>query len=145
MSEKPQSFENHRKFVPLFAAVAGPILMINLGWAIYRLVQVPTLDNGVSLLVAGALLIVAGYARGFALTVQDRVIRLEMQVRMRQILPADQHGRIKDFTRDQLVALRFAGDAELPGLAAQVLRDNLQDKTAIKKMIKSWQADHLRA
>lgn len=145
MAEKPQSFEHHRKFVPLFAAVALPILAINLGWSVYRLIRTPTADSGVSLLVAIALGIIAVYARLFALTVQDRVIRLEMQLRLKQLLPADQQGRVTDFTRDQLIAMRFAGDAELPGLAAQVLRDNIRDKTAIKKLIKNWQADHFRA
>jgi hypothetical protein len=41
--------------------------------------------------------------------------------------------------------MRFASDAELPALAEQVLRDNIQDKKAIKQMVRDWQADYLRA
>jgi hypothetical protein len=41
--------------------------------------------------------------------------------------------------------MRFASDAELPGLAEQVLRDNIQDSKAIKQLINTWVADHLRA
>jgi hypothetical protein len=43
------------------------------------------------------------------------------------------------------VALRFASDAELAELAQTVLRDNIQDKRAIKRMIKVWNPDHFRA
>jgi hypothetical protein len=64
---------------------------------------------------------------------------------MRELLPADLHGRIGEFTVGQLVALRFASDAELPELAARVLRDNIQQRKAIKRMVKDWQADHQRA
>jgi len=84
-------------------------------------------------------------ARIFALTVQDRVIRLEMRLRLRDLLPADLQPRIPEFTRAQLVALRFAGDRELPALARRVLEERLTDRKAIKAMIVDWQADHLRA
>jgi hypothetical protein len=53
--------------------------------------------------------------------------------------------RIPEFTVNQLVALRFASDAELPGLAGKVLAENLQDRKTIKQMIQNWQADELRA
>jgi hypothetical protein len=79
------------------------------------------------------------------LTVQDRVIRLEMQLRLRQTLPADLHARIDDFTPKQLVALRFASDEELPQLCRTVLNDRVMEQKAIKKMIKKWRPDHLRA
>jgi hypothetical protein len=95
--------------------------------------------------VALALLIVAFSARVFALAVQDRVIRLEMRLRMRELFPADLQPRIVEFTRAQLVGLRFASDGELDELARQVLAGNIQDRTSIKKMVKNWQADDLRA
>jgi hypothetical protein len=63
---------------------------------------------------------------------------------MRDLLSADLQRRIPEFTVGQLVALRFAGDEELPVIAAAVLRDKIQDKKTIKKMVKDWQADHQR-
>jgi hypothetical protein len=81
----------------------------------------------------------------FALKVQDRVIRLEMQLRLQSLLPADQRTRIPEFTLGQLVALRFASDPELPELARKVLEEKLHDRRAIKKMIQNWQPDLLRA
>ena len=39
----------------------------------------------------------------------------------------------------------FASDAELPELARTVLTEKIGDRTAIKKMVRNWQADDLRA
>jgi len=77
--------------------------------------------------------------------VQDRVIRLEMRLRMLQILPAELRPRVPEFSVNQLVALRFASDAELPALAKKVLDEKLNDRKAIKKMIREWEPDFLRA
>jgi hypothetical protein len=103
------------------------------------------MEGLVDLLTAAALLVLAFYARIFALTVQDRVIRLEERLRFERLLPEDLKARIPEFTRGQFVALRFASDAELPALARKVLSDNLTDGKAIKQLVQSWRADHLRA
>jgi hypothetical protein len=94
--------------------------------------------------MAFAFAVTALFARVFALKAQDRLIRLEERMRMRALLPAETQGRIEDFTPDQLVALRFASDAELPKLAAAVLSGNIQKRAEIKKMIQQWRADHCR-
>ena len=73
------------------------------------------------------------------------MIRLKMRLRMQQILPDELRPRIPEFNVSQLVALRFASDAELPVLAKKVLDDKLNDRKAIKKMIRDWQPDLLRA
>jgi hypothetical protein len=80
-----------------------------------------------------------------ALKVQDRVIRLEMRLRMQQQLPPELRVRIPEFTVDQLISLRFASDAELPSLAQKVLDEKLTSRATIKKMVRDWQADLLRA
>ena len=59
------------------------------------------------------------YARGFALTVQDRLIRLEMRLRLAEIAAGGFAAAHPGIHRGQLVSLRFAGDAELPGAGAQ--------------------------
>jgi len=84
-------------------------------------------------------------ARLMALTVQDRVIRLEMRLRLREVLPADLQARIPELTPRQLIGLRFASDAELPQLMRQVLAGSLGNTTEIKKAITQWQGDYLRA
>jgi hypothetical protein len=121
-----------------------PTLLLNVVWSIVRLVRSFSFGTIVSVLVAIALLVLAFYARIFALTVQDRVIRLEMRLRMQQVLPADLCARIPEFTLDQLVSLRFASDRELPALARKVLDEQLVERKAIKRMIHDWQPDFLR-
>ena len=145
MADKPQNFKNHVRIVPLFHQVTLPIFLLNLIWSVVRLVRHPGVESVVSLLLAVAFVLGFLYARMFALTVQDRVIRLEMRLRLQQLLPPDLRARIGEFAVGQLVALRFASDAELPELARKVLDENLKDRKAIKKMIRDWQPDYLRA
>ena len=140
-----QSFENHAKFVPAFHIFILGIFVINLVWSVYRLIHVFSAESAISLVLAIAFLFLAFYSRIFALTVQDRVIRLEMRLRMQQLLSDELRTRIPEFSVSQLVALRFASDAELPVLANKVLDDKLNDRKAIKKMIRDWQPDLLRA
>jgi hypothetical protein len=68
-----------------------------------------------------------------------------MRLRLRQILPPELHTRIQDLTHRQLVALRFASDAELPGLVREILDGKLTTGKEIKLRVKNWQGDWLRA
>ena len=140
-----QNFENHTKIVPAFHFVVLPILAINLVSSIIHVWRNPSTNAVISLLVAVALILLAFCARIFALTVQDRVIRLEMQLRLQGLLPPDLLARIAELTVAQFVSLRFASDAELAELTRKVLADNLTDRKTIKKMIRNWQPDNLRA
>jgi hypothetical protein len=143
MANLPQNYENHRRIVPLYLSVLG-VLGVHAGWTVWRMSRSFSADTAMAALVAAALLVLAVYVRRFALVVQDRVIRLEMRLRLREVLPADQHLRIDDFTKEQLIALRFASDAELPALVETLLRDDVRDARAIKRMVKDWQPDHFR-
>jgi hypothetical protein len=146
-SPEPQSYRTHRKYVPGFHFVAVGILTINLLWSLYRLFTgtTPVFDRVLDVLLAFALILVAFYARVFAMGVQDRVIRLEERLRLTELLPADLKPRIGELRRSQLVALRFASDAELPGLVRKVLDEKIADPNEIKKLIRDWRADHFRA
>ena len=144
MANQEQNLANHARFVAPFHYVAMPILLVNFIWAVVGLVGDISFDALLKVLVAVALMIVALFARVFALKAQDRVIRLEMRLRMRELLPEDLQGRINDFTATQMVGLRFAGDAELPDLARKVLDENIAAATPIKKLIKDWQVDNCR-
>ena len=141
MAAQEQNFANHARLVAPFHYVALPILLLNLGYRIYWLSGGLRFDAILDVLVGVALIIVALFARLFALGAQDRVIRLEMRLRMRELLPDDLQGRINEFTPTQMVGLRFAGDAELPALARKVLDENITKATPIKKEITDWQPD----
>ena len=68
-----------------------------------------------------------------------------MRLRLASILPEDLRAHIASLTPQQLIGLRFACDAEMPGLVRQVVAGQLTDMKAIKKSVKSWQGDYLRA
>ncbi|MFI5234132.1 MAG: DUF6526 family protein [Gemmatimonadales bacterium] len=141
----PQNFANHPRYVPNFHFVAAAILVLNLIWSIIQLVKYPAFGTVVGLLLAAALILLFWYMRAFPISVQDRVIRLEERLRMERLFPADLKGKIHDFSRNQIIALRFASDAELPELARKVLAENIQELGKIKGMVKNWRADHWRA
>ena len=141
-----QSFASHTRWVPTFHFFVMPVLILNLGWSIHRLIRLGFgWDRLIYLLTAAALVLLMFNARLFALSVQDRVIRLEERMRLSSLLPADLKPRVSEFTVSQLVALRFASDEELPTLARKVLTDKVTDRKAIKQMVKNWRADDLRA
>jgi len=148
MSE--QNYSNHTKFVPLFHFFVLPVLLINIvthGYWLFKYIAAPrsvVLGSFFGFLSAIAMLLLAFLVRLFALGVQDRVIRLEERMRYRQLLPADLQPRIDEFTIGQLVALRFASDAELPELARKVLDGKVNDRKAIKQMIQNWRPDYQR-
>jgi len=131
--------------VPAFHGLLFGLIAIALGYEITMLVKYPSFGNAVGVMLAVSLLLVTWYARVFALTVQDRVIRLEERLRMAALLSGDLKERIPEFSAKQLVALRFASDAELPALARRVLDERITDQKVIKGLIKEWRADHLRA
>jgi len=144
-NQKPQNLQNHVRLVPPFHMFVLPVFLLNIGWTIYHLVKAGiSFESVLGVLMAFALITLALFARVFALTVQDRVIRLEMRLRLAEILPVDLRPRIPEFTVAQLVSLRFASDAELPALARKVLDDKLDNRKAIKQLVKNWQGDYLR-
>ena len=140
-----QNFSDHTKFVPAFHFFILPVLVLNLGWSCYRWKIYEFSFGGlVNVLLGVALILGFLFARLFALTVQDRVIRLEERLRLQRLLPDDLKLRIEEFSISQLVGLRFACDAELPALARKVLAENLRDRKQIKRLVQNWKPDYLR-
>ena len=141
-----QSFSHHAKFVPPFHFFTMPILLLNLVWSCYRWYRGHfSFDGLVTILLGVALILGFLFARLFALTVQDRVIRLEERLRLARLLPEDLKLRIEEFSVAQLVGLRFASDAELPALARKVLTEKIEGRKAVKRLIQNWRPDYLRA
>jgi Family of unknown function (DUF6526) len=143
--DKAQNFENHSRLVPPYHMFAIPIFMINFVWRLVQLKDGISFSSIMNVLLAIAFLILVLYARLFTLTVQDRVIRLEMRLRLERLLPPDLRLRIPELTVAQLISLRFAADEELLVLTREVLDEKLNDRKTIKRRIKNWQADLLRA
>jgi len=146
MADAAQSYATHRRFFPLFHFFAIPLLVINL---IVRIIYA-WMHRGARLVwwevvVALALLAVAFASRVMALTVQNRLIRLEETMRLQRCLPDDLRGRVGELSSGQLIALRFCGDDEVASLTRSVLDGKLKSRNEIKKQIKTWRPDTMRA
>jgi len=142
---QPQTYKSHARFYPPFHFFVAPVLMINVFVAGWQLYKQPSAGTTWGLVVALALSMLAFVARTMALTVQDRLIRLEMRLRLQQLLSPELLARVGDISRPQFVALRFASDAELPDLVREVLAGKLETQKAIKERVRSWQPDYFRA
>ena len=141
---RPQDYSNHRAFPhPLFMTVML-VLAANVVVTVIAAVRQADLASAWSAVVALALLIGVYFGRRHPQVVQDRVIRAEMRWRLSRLLPAERHGEIDRLTPRQLVALRFAGDGELPDLVAATLAGRFASPDAIKRAVRDWQGDTLR-
>ena len=145
MADREQTYKNHARLLPPFHFFVLPVLLINFLNEVRHVYLDPSRHTGWMVVVAAALLMLGVLSRVQALTVQDRVIRLEERMRMRQILPADLHQHIEALTPRQLVALRFASDAELADLVREVVAGKCSTQKEIKTRVKSWRPDWLRA
>ncbi len=144
MSEKkPQNYKNHAKFIPVFHYIALPLLLINFLAALFRLTQNINFYALNDLGLAVALIIVAVFTRLFALKAQDRVIRLEEQLRIQALLPDALKTDAGRLTMGQIVALRFASDEELAELTQDAL-DHNTSPNALKQAVKNWRPDYNR-
>ena len=138
-----QNYKNHTRLDPAFHFFLLPVVGGNVFAAIWNLWQNPGLASGwlVILAIAGAIAVVK--IRTYALKAQDRVIRLEERLRLAQVLPAAQRGRITELTEPQLIALRFAPDAEIPSLVEKTLAGKMAARD-IKQAIGNWRPDYFR-
>ena len=142
---REQTYANHRRWYLLYHFVAQPILVANLVVAVRRAIVMPTHPNWWAVVVAVGLEALAVASRTMALTVQNRVVRLEQWIRLGAVLPPDLKPRISELRLGQLLGLRFASDAELPDLVRRCLAGELRGADQVKREVKSWQPDHLRA
>jgi hypothetical protein len=139
----PQSYSNYTRYDPLFHFFILPVFAITLIATIVHLVRRPSLHSAWLVVVMIAAIAAIFKIRLYALKVQDRVIRLEERLRLASLLDPALRPRIPEFTESQLIALRFASDAELPALAARTLNEKLS-ASDIKKSIQHWRPDYWR-
>ena len=112
LSMRTQTYANHRTIPPVYL-VAGVAILTWAGYNLYYAVLNPSCGAWLAAVGTTALLPVWFAARRNSQKMQDRIIRLEMEVRLARLLP----GRdLAALTLGQLVALRFASDREMPAL-----------------------------
>lgn len=138
-----QSLKNHARFDPPYHFVLGGIMIANLIIAVVNVIRHFGFHSIWVLVLSLGLVILILKLRTYPLKVQDRVIRLEERLRLQALAPAEWHAQIYRLNEGQLIALRFAGDDEVVGLAKMALEENLTRKQ-IKERIRNWRADDWR-
>jgi uncharacterized protein DUF6526 len=141
--QTPQSFAHHTRWDPLFHFFVLPVFVFTLVWSIAHLVRHPGWHAAGLVIFLTAALVAVFKIRLYPLKVQDRVIRLEERLRLMALLPEPMRSRIPELTEGQLVALRFASDAEVAKLAERALNEKLS-RADIKKLIQNWRPDNWR-
>jgi hypothetical protein len=140
---QPQTRDNHVRFHPPFHFFFAPALLALLLVAIYQAIRNPGLASAAQILLVLVVGTAGTLARTYALKVQDRVLRLEEQLRLSGLLDEEYLPTIRALSESQLIALRFASDEEVPALAKRAAREQLSPKL-IKEQIREWRADYWR-
>lgn len=136
-----QNFKNHARIVPGFHLLTGIPILAALVIAIILIVHTGVSHETVFFLLVGlSLALLFWYTRQFANVNQDRIIRLEENLRSQRLTGKLQDSRL---TRGQIIALRFAGDDEYVALSERAIKENMSPKE-IKQAIQNWLSDHHR-
>ena len=139
MDEQRQTYANHvhRPRAWSITWLVGLLVVLVLGFHVY---QEPSYLSVSLFVLAGVVLSTLTLVRIFALRLQNRIIRMEMQIRLARI---GREADIQRITLPQLIALRFAPDAELPALIDRAVAERLKPDE-IKRAVRDWQGDYLR-
>ena len=136
-----QTYATHRHQPRLtnigFLFVLIAIVALGLRW--FNIGGRAMFATGLAALIA-AVIVLLIISRDYTTRLQDRIIKLEMRLRAAQLLSPQQQAALSRLSKPQLVALRFASDAELPALLEQAEREHLT-ADQIKRAIKNWVAD----
>lgn len=142
MSE--QNFKNHGRYIALYHFITPVLLVAIFGGSIVNLIHADAHTHysaALILLISFVLFIIYWYCRSFALKAQDRAIRAEENFRHFILTGKPLDTRLR---MSQIIALRFASDAEFIQLAKEAVEKKLSARE-IKSAIQNWKADHDRA
>jgi hypothetical protein len=144
MADAPvQTYATHRRYLVTWHFIAMPIIGAQVAVSLYEFIREPGLAGLWNALVMVALFLALLSARWMALRVQNRLVRLEENLRLERLLP----GRSRDLERltlGQLIGIRFASDAEVPHLVDRMLSGELRTADEVKQAVQHWRPDHLR-
>ena len=136
-----QSYANHRH-PPKMTGIGTLFLLIALvgfGLRWFAIGGRYSMAVGVAGLIAAVFQLLL-ISRVYTTKLQDRIIKLEMRVRGMSVLSPAQQAALWRLEKPQIIALRFASDAELPGLIERAEREKLSSNQ-IKQAITNWVGD----
>ena len=140
----PQTYANHTRWQPTFHFFVVPVMVINFIWSVVQFVMTPGWNSGRWVVVSLALVMLTFLVRLNPLKTQDRIIRLEENLRYQQVLSPALLQQTSTLRPGQIVALRFASDDELEELLSAALAGRLTSPAQIKQAIKNWRSDTFR-
>jgi hypothetical protein len=144
MADTPQTFANHTRWQPPIHYFVLPVMLINFFWTVIVFVKHPGRNSGWAIVVSLALLVLVFFVRLNPLKAQDRIIRLEENLRYQKVLSPAVCQQTSALSPGQIIALRFAGDDELEELVSATLAGKFAKDSDIKRAIKHWRADTFR-
>jgi hypothetical protein len=140
-----QSYKNHVRYYPPHHFVYYPVILILLLFSIYF--SFTSEEKLIWIFISFIFVVLFGLAfmlrQHYALTLQNRIIKLELRYRYFSITGK----RLEEFedqlTNEQIFALRFSPDNEIVMLTEKALNENLSGNS-IKKSINDWKGDYER-
>lgn len=141
-----QNYENHVRYYPphhfILYPVLGLLFAVSLGLAVCNSDQM-LIWCFIAVCLLSVILLSLMLRQHYALTNQNRIVRLEMRFRY-YVLTRQRFEPIEaQLSQGQVFALRFASDEELPALAERALKENLTPDQ-IKRSIRNWLPDDMR-
>ncbi|WP_345071723.1 DUF6526 family protein [Hymenobacter fastidiosus] len=148
MADQPT--KNTPMLYPWHHFVLLPAALVLAGYGIRRYLDVAGEDSEISrlwftvmaLAIVGLGVLVM-LRQHYALRLQDRLLRLEVRQRYFELTGQRLQPLEAQLTMQQILSLRFAGDAELPGLVQAAITEKLSGKD-IQARIQDFQFDSLR-
>jgi hypothetical protein len=144
MADDIQNYGNHTRWFPPWHFFVAPVLAIQVVLAAKTLIEAPSLLTVWLFVLALATALGFLLVRWMVLMVQNRLIRLEETLRLEQLMP-DRRAEIEELSVAQLIAIRFASDAEVPRLLDRIASGEIGSRDEIKRAVQHWRPDHLRA
>ncbi|GGF16870.1 DUF6526 family protein [Hymenobacter cavernae] len=148
MADSPT--KNTVKYYPLHHFILLPAALIMVVYTVRRYLAVAGDDSEVSRLwfcvMALAVIVFLGLVmlrQHYALTLQNRLIRLEVRQRYFEVTGKSLRPLEDQLTLGQIFSLRFAGDQELPSLVQAAIQEKLPPKD-IQARIQDFHFDTMR-
>ena len=140
-----QNYSNHRQWVPMYHFILSTLIVLVFIGSLVNLFATVNAGSGIysaSLITALTLAVSLNffYLRAFPLKAQDRIIRLEENLRYKEITGEKLNPKLNV---RQIIGLRFASDEEVVELAKKAVAENMSEAD-IKKAVKNWRADTYR-
>jgi len=142
--------KNPVRYYPLHHYILLPLTLIMVIYTIRRYVGVAGDDSEISRLWFSLAVVTLLFfttlvmlRQHYALTLQDRIARLEVRQRYFEVSGQRFATLEKDLTLKQILTLRLAGDQELPALAQVAAKEKLSPQD-IQARITDFQFDPMR-